>query len=316
MEHYEEQRKLVKFKDEVIWKISQELKKKYDFYQEEFDKETRHEMNEWARLVDLYSAELKKYEMVCAFCGQHLADTNINTDCPDNGKSRDPMEGGVYLTEEQPNRNAFGTRRHWFGRPSQSLGFQKHLNAIKSPQTLKTYSQPTTSNVVTSTLAAEGFLQKHPEVANLVSKLHSQLQKGTDYADMTANLKQADPTNSGFCSRDDFFNSIFDAVKGIKPSELIQLLKTFSDSYPKQINYEDFLRLVEGHGAIRSSIEYGMARMTVTQSPPRGQIGTHAKEKIVDTLNANEARSQYLDNSLDRRLRELSPETEHTQIRR
>ena len=38
------------------------MKKKYDFYQEEFDKETRHEMNEWARLVDRYAAELKKYE--------------------------------------------------------------------------------------------------------------------------------------------------------------------------------------------------------------------------------------------------------------
>ena len=28
----EEQRKLLKFKDEVIWKMSEELKKKYDFY--------------------------------------------------------------------------------------------------------------------------------------------------------------------------------------------------------------------------------------------------------------------------------------------
>lgn len=69
LEHYEEQRKLLKFKDDVIWKLSQELKKKYDFYQEEFDKETRHEMNEWARLVDRYAAELKKYELVCSFCG-------------------------------------------------------------------------------------------------------------------------------------------------------------------------------------------------------------------------------------------------------
>ena len=54
--------------------MSQELKKKYDFYQEEFDKETRHEMNEWARLVDKYASELKKYDMVCAYCGQHLSD--------------------------------------------------------------------------------------------------------------------------------------------------------------------------------------------------------------------------------------------------
>ncbi len=32
MEHYEEQRKLLKFKDDVIWKLSQELKKKYDYF--------------------------------------------------------------------------------------------------------------------------------------------------------------------------------------------------------------------------------------------------------------------------------------------
>lgn len=69
MEHYEEQRRLLKFKDDVIWKLSQELKKKYDYFQDEFDKETRHEMNEWARLVDRYANELKKYELICAFCG-------------------------------------------------------------------------------------------------------------------------------------------------------------------------------------------------------------------------------------------------------
>ena len=32
LEHYEEQRKLLKFKDDVIWKLSQEVKQKYDFY--------------------------------------------------------------------------------------------------------------------------------------------------------------------------------------------------------------------------------------------------------------------------------------------
>ena len=41
-------------------------------------------MNEWARLVDRYASELKKYELVCAFCGQHLADSNINTECLEN----------------------------------------------------------------------------------------------------------------------------------------------------------------------------------------------------------------------------------------
>lgn len=69
MDHYEEQRKLLKFKDDVIYKLSQELKKKYDYFQDEFDKETRNEMNEWAKLVDRYGSELKKFDLVCAFCG-------------------------------------------------------------------------------------------------------------------------------------------------------------------------------------------------------------------------------------------------------
>ena len=41
-------------------------------------------MNEWARLVDRYGNELKKFELVCAFCGQHLRDHNINQDCQEN----------------------------------------------------------------------------------------------------------------------------------------------------------------------------------------------------------------------------------------
>lgn len=41
-------------------------------------------MNEWARLVDRYASELKKYELVCAFCGQALVDGTVNSDCADN----------------------------------------------------------------------------------------------------------------------------------------------------------------------------------------------------------------------------------------
>lgn len=41
-------------------------------------------MNEWARLVDRFANELKKYELVCSFCGQHLSGENINTECLQN----------------------------------------------------------------------------------------------------------------------------------------------------------------------------------------------------------------------------------------
>ena len=108
------------------------MKKKYDFYQEEFDKETRHEMNEWAQLVDRYAGELKKYEMVCAFCGQHLSDSNINTECADNCHTKDEQDQeqlAVYFTEQEPESSAYGKRRHWFAKPSQkNFKLGEHLD--------------------------------------------------------------------------------------------------------------------------------------------------------------------------------------------
>ena len=44
-------------------------------------------MNEWARLVDRYASELKRYELVCAFWGQYLSEHTVNTDCADNTHS-------------------------------------------------------------------------------------------------------------------------------------------------------------------------------------------------------------------------------------
>ncbi len=96
-------------------------------------------MNEWARLVDRYASELKKYELVCSFCGQHLADNNINTDCHENsggqtgikqmtsgggsrggGQQMAPSDGAIviYYTDEDPPAELIATKRHYFGRPS------------------------------------------------------------------------------------------------------------------------------------------------------------------------------------------------------
>jgi hypothetical protein len=51
-------------------------------------------MNEWARLVDRYASELKKYELVCSFCGQHLADANVNSECHENINATAATKGG------------------------------------------------------------------------------------------------------------------------------------------------------------------------------------------------------------------------------
>jgi len=69
-------------------------------------------MNEWARLVDRYAAELKKYELICGFCGQVLSDLNINSECADNcgaprasaseNASQAETANAAYFTEEEP----------------------------------------------------------------------------------------------------------------------------------------------------------------------------------------------------------------------
>jgi len=99
MEHYEEQKKLLKFKDDTIYKLSMELKAKHDKHHEELDRDLKEEMQKWSNLVDRYGAELKRYELVCSFCGQHLTEVNVNEDCPeraDGGKGGQsaPARGG------------------------------------------------------------------------------------------------------------------------------------------------------------------------------------------------------------------------------
>lgn len=72
-------------------------------------------MEEWARLVDKYASELKKFDMVCAFCGQHMSDLTVNTDCVENNSMFDSY---TYYTDEEPPQHIIHKARHWFGRPS------------------------------------------------------------------------------------------------------------------------------------------------------------------------------------------------------
>ena len=41
-------------------------------------------MEQWVKLVDKYADKLKEFDLVCAFCGQHIAHNNINSECTEN----------------------------------------------------------------------------------------------------------------------------------------------------------------------------------------------------------------------------------------
>ena len=74
------------------------------------------------------------------------------------------------------------------------------------------------------------------------------LLEGTVKDDLLQSLKANDNSNCGACPRDDFINSVFDNVRGVKASDLMKLLSTFADEYEELVSFDDFIRLVERQG--------------------------------------------------------------------
>ena len=69
---------------------------------------------------------------------------------------------------------------------------------------------------------------------------------GSTKYDLEMRFRQKDDSNSGACPKDDFVNSVFETVRGIKPSDLMKLLQTFAGEYFEDlVSYADFMTLVE-----------------------------------------------------------------------
>ena len=104
-------------KDESLWKI---LKEKKDKERENIIKEkekSQNEIEEWVKLSDRYSQELKKYKVVCSFCGRYLDGTIVNYDCEAN----ENFYLNFYFTIKPPREKFINSKRHFFGEPCPDL---------------------------------------------------------------------------------------------------------------------------------------------------------------------------------------------------
>lgn len=111
-------------KDDMIWKLVDEKKKKDTDLKHKFDSETRKEMNQWVELVDNFAGELKRYQLVCSFCGVHLDENSVNFDCSKNPMITDPSMFNPPLqlfTTHQPAQEFYSTGRHFFSGPNERL---------------------------------------------------------------------------------------------------------------------------------------------------------------------------------------------------
>ncbi len=104
-------------RDESLWKI---LKEKKDKERENIIKakeKSQNDIEEWVKLSDRYAQELKKYEVVCSFCGQYLDGKIVNLDCEANEK----FYLNFYFTKNEPRESFINSKRHFFGEPVPDL---------------------------------------------------------------------------------------------------------------------------------------------------------------------------------------------------
>ena len=116
LENYEKIKTLMKIKDDIVWNL---LTTPYEEKAAELDEikmKTQKEIEEWSKLSDKYANELKKYNLVCAYCGCYLDNIKINEKCLSN--SSKTFTNKKY-TIELPDVNVNGTGRHWFSAPTE-----------------------------------------------------------------------------------------------------------------------------------------------------------------------------------------------------
>ena len=104
---------LCQLKDEIIWKLMTDTDVNINI--KEINEKSKLEIEKWAKLSEKYVSELKKYNLVCTFCGCALDENTVNTSCAKNINVE-----GQKLIEIQNSINKkslegiIGSKRHYF----------------------------------------------------------------------------------------------------------------------------------------------------------------------------------------------------------
>ena len=113
LEDYENVVKLSESKSETIYKILSEKKHKEKIILENARKKSMEQIEEKAKLSDKFDKYLKKFMVVCSFCGKYIDIKSINSECQAN----EQFYLNFYFTKEPPPNNLINSKRHFFGEP-------------------------------------------------------------------------------------------------------------------------------------------------------------------------------------------------------
>ena len=113
LEDYDKIKKQLETKNDTIWKILTEKKEREKYIIDDAKKKSMDQIEEKAKLSDKYDKDLKKFIVVCSFCGKYIDKKTINSECQAN----EQFCLNFYFTKEAPPMNLINTKRHYFGEP-------------------------------------------------------------------------------------------------------------------------------------------------------------------------------------------------------
>ncbi len=98
---------LCQLKDEIIWKLMTDTETNINI--KEINEKSKLEIEKWAKLSEKYVTELRKYNLICKFCGCALDENTVNTSCEKNYNI-----DGKELNNNKVPEGIIGSKRHYF----------------------------------------------------------------------------------------------------------------------------------------------------------------------------------------------------------
>ena len=96
---------LCQLKDEIIWKLMTDNEVNINI--KDINEKSKLEIEKWAKLSEKYVSELRKYNLICKFCGCALDENTVNTSCEKNTEVQE-------LTDNKTQDGIIGSKRHYF----------------------------------------------------------------------------------------------------------------------------------------------------------------------------------------------------------
>jgi Ca2+-binding EF-hand superfamily protein len=129
-------------------------------------------------------------------------------------------------------------------------------------------------------MRGDEIIAKHPNIAPTLKKIFDATQHPSVQTNLIAGFKRNDIGETGQCHKDDFVNAIFESIKGVKPSELIQIVNAVAEEFEENINYEEFLAMVDRHGGEFGGHEFKFQQTASERNMSRGGVTQEHRELV------------------------------------